>query len=79
LNGSPYADDDDNVFDTKIYSGGLGYRYNNYYFDVAYQRVETTNTFSPYQLALNNPVGPAPVANVNFAKNNVFLTFGVRF
>lgn len=79
LNGSPYKDDDDNVFDTKYYSGGLGYRYNNYYFDLAYQRVETTNTFSPYQLAANNPVGPHPTANVNFAKNNVFLTFGVRF
>lgn len=79
LNGSPYKDDDDNMFDTKIYSGGLGYRYNNYYFDVAYQRVETTNTFEPYKLATNNPVGPGPMANVDFAKNNVFLTFGVRF
>ncbi len=79
LNGSPYKDDDDNVFDTKFYSGGLGYRYNNYYFDLAYQRVETTNSFSPYTLADNNPDGPEPTANVKLAKNNVFLTFGVRF
>lgn len=79
LNGSPYKDDDENVFDTKYYSGGLGYRYNNYYFDVAYQRVETTNSFSPYTLSPNNPGGSAPTADVKFAKNNVFLTFGVRF
>ena len=79
LNGSPYKEDDDNFYDTKLYSGGLGYRYHNYYFDVAYQRVETNNVFSPYTLADNNPVGPEPSANVKLAKNNVFLTFGVRF
>ncbi len=79
LNGSPYKNDDDNLFDTKFYSGGLGYRYQNYYFDLAYQRMETTNTFSPYTLAEGNPVGPEPSANVKFARNNVFLTFGVRF
>ncbi len=79
LNGTPIKGDEDNVFDTKFYSGGLGYRVNNYYIDLAYQRVETTNTFSPYTLANDNPVGPEPTANVQFARNNVFLTFGVRF
>jgi hypothetical protein len=75
INGSPIKEDDDNNFQTKYYSGGLGYRVNNYYIDLAYQRVETKNTFSPYTLAS----GDEPSANVNFAKNNVFLTFGVRF
>jgi hypothetical protein len=75
INGSPMKEDDDNNFQTKYYSGGLGYRVNNYYIDLAYQRVETKNTFSPYTLAS----GDEPSANVNFAKNNVFLTFGVRF
>jgi hypothetical protein len=79
VNGSPLKDDDDNVFNTKFYSGGLGYRVNNYYFDLAYQRVETVNSFSPYTLDVTNPVGPEPTANVDFARNNVFLTFGLRF
>jgi hypothetical protein len=79
VNGSPLKDDDDNVFNTKFYSGGLGYRVNNYYFDLAYQRVETVNSFSPYTLDPTNPVGPEPTANVDFARNNVFLTFGLRF
>jgi hypothetical protein len=75
LNGSPYKGDKDNVFDAKYYSGGIGYRVNAYYVDLAYQRVETTNTFSPYEL--NDFT--EPVATSKFGKNNVFLTVGVRF
>ncbi len=75
LNGTPYKDDDAKLFETKIYSGGLGYRFNQYYLDVAYQRVETNNTFSPY--VLNDFSEPVASSKVN--KNNVFLTLGVRF
>ncbi|MBC7615607.1 MAG: hypothetical protein H7202_06030 [Pedobacter sp.] len=75
LNGSPYKTDDKGMFDTKIYSGGVGYRTNKYSVDLAYQRLENTNTLSPY--TLNN--GNEPVANLVNAKNNVFLTFGLRF
>ncbi len=76
LNGTPYKDDDSNVFETKYYSGGLGYRFSQYYLDLAYQRVETNNTFVPYTLA-NQDV--EPTADVKLNRNNVFLTFGVRF
>lgn len=75
LNGSPYKTDEDGLFDTKIYSGGLGYRTNKYSVDLAYQRLEYTNTVSPYTLNAGNE----PVANITNAKNNVFLTFGLRF
>lgn len=75
LNGSPYKSDKDGFFDTKIYSGGLGYRTSKYSIDLAYQRLENTTTVSPY--TLNN--GNEPLANNVNAKNNVFLTFGVRF
>ena len=75
INGTPYKDDNRNVFETKFYSGGLGYRVGQYYLDLAYQRVETNNTFSPY--FLND--GNEPVADVKLNRNNVFLTFGVRF
>lgn len=75
LNGSAYKDDEDNHFQTQFYSGGIGYRNKNYYFDVAYQRVQTNTTFSPYIL----PDFSEPVADAKNNKNNVFLTFGVRF
>ncbi|MEJ5995318.1 hypothetical protein WG904_12905 [Pedobacter sp. Du54] len=75
VNGSPYKTDETGVFDSKAYSGGIGYRTGKYAIDLAYQRVENTGTVSPY--TLNN--GNEPVANTVNTKNNVFLTFGVRF
>lgn len=77
LNGTPYKDDSDNLYRTKYYSGGLGYRFNQYYVDVAYQRVETNQTFVPYQVGTN--AANDPTAATKLSKNNVFLTFGVRF
>ncbi|MCD0488932.1 hypothetical protein LPB86_11880 [Pedobacter sp. MC2016-14] len=76
VNGSPYKDDNANVFDTKYYSGGLGYRFSQYYVDLAYQRVETNNTYVPYTLS-NQSI--EPTADVKLNRNNVFLTFGVKF
>lgn len=75
LNGSPYKTDEDGFFDTKMYSGGLGYRVNNYSIDLAYQRVETNNAFNPYTLSS----GTGPVADAKSTFNNVFLTLGLRF
>jgi hypothetical protein len=75
LNGSPYKEDSDNKFDVKYYSAGIGYRVSAYYVDLAYQRTETTNTFSPYEL---NDL-TEPVSTVKLNRNNVFLTVGVRF
>jgi len=75
VNGTPYKGDDNNTFDVKYYSGGLGYRINQYYVDLAYQRTETKSTFSPYELEDFSE----PIATSKVAKNNVFLTLGVRF
>ncbi|MNK17548.1 hypothetical protein D3C87_357400 [compost metagenome] len=75
INGSAFKDDKDNIFQTQFYSGGLGYRNRNYYFDLAYQRAQTQSTFSPYLLDDFNE----PVAEAKNNKNNVFLTFGIRF
>jgi Outer membrane protein transport protein (OMPP1/FadL/TodX) len=75
INGSAYKDDSDNYFQTQFYSGGVGYRNKNYYFDLAYQRVQTHSTFSPYLL----DDFKEPVADAKNNKNNVFLTFGIRF
>jgi len=76
VNGTPFkGDEDDKVFNVKYYSAGLGYRVNQYYVDLAYQRTETNNTFSPYELSDYSE----PIATSKVAKNNVFLTLGVRF
>ena len=75
INGSPIKEDDDKLFQTKYYSAGLGYRFNEYYVDLAYQRVESQNRMSSYALNDNTQ----PVANIKNGNNNVFLTFGLRF
>jgi hypothetical protein len=75
MNGSPYKNDPNNDFQMKYYSGGLGFHFSNYYLDLAYQRMETFATSSPYTLADNSE----PVANLNVSKNNAFMTLGVRF
>ncbi|WP_158800491.1 OmpP1/FadL family transporter [Pedobacter sp. L105] len=75
VNGSPYKGDDNNTFDVKYYSAGLGYRIGMYYMDIAYQRTTTHNTFSPYEL---NDFSE-PIATTKLDKNNMFLTVGVRF
>lgn len=75
VNGSPYKSDNNGVYDTKMYSGGIGYRINSYYIDLAYQRVDGINNLSPY--TLNNM--SEPVANIKNTKDNIFLTLGLRF
>jgi len=77
LNGSPVKDDK-GKFETKYYSGGLGYRVNNYFVDLTYQRAETNTELSPYVIGTaEHP--EEPVADIKTARNNVFLTFGIRF
>lgn len=75
VNGSPYKSDKNGFFDTKIYSGGLGYRASNYFVDLTYQKIENQSTLSPYTLSN----GSEATANLSHSKDNVFLTFGLRF
>jgi hypothetical protein len=78
INGSPYKNDPTDNFQMKYYSGGLGYRFNNYYVDLAYQRMETNATSSAYTLP-ENYGATEPEATFKVAKNNAYLTLGVRF
>lgn len=75
VNGSPYKSDKDGKYDTKMFSGGIGYRVNGYSIDLAYQRIEGANSLSPYTLSNFTE----PVAEVKNTRNNVFLTLGLRF
>ncbi|KQS34460.1 OmpP1/FadL family transporter [Pedobacter sp. Leaf194] len=78
--GSPYKNLD---FTTQAYSGGLGYRFDNYYVDVTYRHTKWDSTNSPYTISSSYPdynvTGVGPTANLKNTADNVFLTFGVRF
>lgn len=83
VSGNPYKNLNDNDFSTKIVSGGLGYRFQQYYIDVTYQNVKGNDFNQPYIITSSyqfyNASGPNPVANVSRKTDNVFLTFGARF
>jgi hypothetical protein len=79
VNGSPYKNDPSDDFQMKYYSGGIGFHFNNYYLDLAYQRMETIATSSMYTLPDADGLETAPEAKINVAKNNAYLTLGVRF
>jgi hypothetical protein len=60
--------------DIKTISGGLGYRFMNYYIDATYTNVQGSQTIFPYLVDTANPQ-----ANINSTYNNIFLTVGMRF
>lgn len=66
-------------FETNYYTGGIGYRIKNYFLDAAFQRVQTNTELAPYILDGPNGEILEPVADIKTNRNNVFLTFGVRF
>ncbi|MBB2148991.1 OmpP1/FadL family transporter [Pedobacter gandavensis] len=74
-NGTAIKNDTKNYFATQYYTGGLGYRVGSYYVDVAYQHIKGNVDLDSY--FLND--GSEPVANIKTSRDNVFLTFGVRF
>ncbi|MCX2451667.1 outer membrane protein transport protein [Pedobacter sp. PLR] len=74
-NGTAIKNDTKSYFGTEYYTGGVGYRVGNYYLDLAYQRIQGNVDLDGY--FLNN--GSEPVANIKTSRDNVFLTFGVRF
>ena len=75
VNGNGVKGGDNKFYQGQYYTGGIGYRIDNYYFDLAYQNYKTNFSSSPYLLDDYSE----PVADVKSNRNNVFLTFGVRF
>ncbi|MEO6523754.1 MAG: hypothetical protein ABIN91_18875 [Mucilaginibacter sp.] len=60
--------------DLKTISGGLGYRFMNYYIDATYTNVQGTQSIFPYTTTTLSPQ-----ADVSKTYDNVFVTFGLRF
>lgn len=75
VQGNPYKNLSDTDLNVNTYSGGVGYRINNYYVDLTYQNVGYNSSVTPY--TLDN--GTGPVASLKNSRNNVFLTIGSRF
>lgn len=70
--GSPYKDHD---YTKQNVSAGLGYRINNIYLDLTYQNQLYKSSYTPYQSEIN----PTQSASIETTRNNVLLTFGVKF
>jgi len=71
--GDPYLGGNNQTINT--YSGGLGYRDGIYYLDLGYAYNSQSLSYSNYQLAQNRQ----PISNIATQRNNITLTFGVRF
>ncbi len=59
---------------TNTVSGGLGYRFSNFYVDATYTHVDGKQTLTPYTLT-----GVSPSASLSRTTDNVFLTLGFRY
>ncbi|MBC7655247.1 MAG: outer membrane protein transport protein [Oligoflexus sp.] len=73
--GNPYKTLNNSDYTVNSYSAGFGYRFGTYYLDMAYVNSSNFSTYSNYVLTANNQ----PTTNINTKRNNVSLTFGVRF
>lgn len=75
IQGSPRKDVGGDI---KTISGGLGYRFGDYYIDATYTNVKYDELNSTYAVSTNNGI-LNPTANLSNQYNNVYLTFGIRF
>ena len=72
--GNPYRSA---KFSAENYSGGLGYKFGNYYIDgaVVFRNNDIVNKYISYKLNADNE----PVAAINTQSTNISVTFGARF
>jgi hypothetical protein len=78
LMGNPYTEIDNKDYSVQRYTGGVGYRFGNYYLDGAVM-VHDSNISTTYSTYNMNNANLTPTADI---KNNITrfsLTFGARF
>jgi long-subunit fatty acid transport protein len=73
LYGSPFRNGDNVNAIRTSFSGGIGYRVNNFFADFAYVRTNYTETNYLYDPSISNPV------RNNYKNSSFMLTLGVRF
>ncbi len=78
---SPYKE---NPKDNEItsYSAGIGYRFNNYFFDIAYKLSSYSinyQNYDWYDTSYDDEFGIPPIVKTDVKDNNIVFTFGVKF
>lgn len=73
--GNPYYNLNNKDFTVNSYSGGFGYRFGVYYFDLALINSNAKLYYSNYTLNSRNE----PIATIDTRRNTIALTFGLRF
>ncbi len=58
---------------------GIGYRYQAWYIDLAYQHTTRNSKFSAYTSNFAGYEGPTPTAEISTKHNNIVLSTGFRF
>ncbi len=76
LLGNPYANNS-GMFDASQFSVGVGYRKNNYFFDIAYQRRMGEQTYAPY--VLSSGLVDSPTVTNDLSTDYIFMTIGFKF
>jgi len=71
IQGTPYKTNGTAI---KTASGGIGYRFANYYIDATYTHVDNKSVQYPYEIG-----DLSPNANIRNKTSNLFLTVGLRF
>lgn len=75
--GSPYKNTAINGEQTTV-SAGVGFRFDDMFFDLGYVRNLNESQEQPYVLNYKTPIA-APTAVTKYTLNNVAFTFGVKF
>lgn len=73
LYGSPFRNGDNTSAYRSSYTGGIGYRVNNFFMDFAYVHMNSNETSYLYDPAISTPV------KNNYKNSSFMLTLGVRF
>ncbi len=81
INGSPLKTSDASDFKTQTVSGGIGFRSNKFYMDLASSYRISKARYAPYVLDNpdNNPVFETSLVDINSNNLNFMLSFGLFF
>ncbi len=68
-----------NYSDTKSYSAGLGYRYQNFFLDFAYRMTKYSYDYYNYSWVDNDTFNASPLTTADITKGNYMVTLGWKF
>jgi hypothetical protein len=75
----PMANQTDMKLAENTYSAGIGLRKKSFYADFTYLYSSTEGSRVPYIIDPSLEIGPTPVADINYAQNQLVFSFGFLF